>query len=170
MVNRLGILALLFASVVSLSIRAETIEHKDAGLQFDIPEGWKTEQAEDLLIANNEAGDLVVVIFVAKADNAKEFIDGMGAELGKLISDAEVTSGPKEETINELTQEYVEGTGKYADTDKFIPKGEAKDTEIDWHMTVVVGGKKILVAIAFGKLADDGEKVAALYNSIKKAK
>ena len=44
-----------------VSVHAETLEHKESGLQFDIPEGWKTEQQEDLLVANNEDDDVVML-------------------------------------------------------------------------------------------------------------
>ncbi|HYF49064.1 MAG TPA: hypothetical protein VEJ63_06650 [Planctomycetota bacterium] len=167
MVKSLLSVVLFCASVLTLSAQAETLQHAESGLQFDVPDGWKHESAEDLLVATNGDGDLVVLIFVAKADSAEEFLKGMGEELGKIIKDAKITEGPKEEKINELTQEFIEGTGKPVGRKA---KGEEDAAEVDWHMTVVHGGKKLMVAVAFGNLTDDGEKVAALYNSIKKIK
>ena len=159
--------AILCASVLVSSLRAETLTHSGAGLQFDVPEGWKTEQAEDLLLASNADGDLVVMIFVAKAENAEEFLKGMDEELGKIVKDAKITSGPTESKLNGLDIEFVEGTGKCVSEKK--AKGEEEAAEVDWFMSVIQGGKKVMVSIAFGKLKENHDDVVSLYKSIKKA-
>jgi hypothetical protein len=158
----------LLALLVCTGIRAETLEHTDTGLKFDVPKGWQHATEGDLLVISNPDDDVVMIALVAEDATAKDFIDHLDKELGHMVKNPKVTKGPTAEKVNNLTQSYVEGKGTLLNTDKWIPKGEKAEETVEWHMTLVLGGKTPLVIIAFGKLADNQKAIEAVYRSIKK--
>ena len=167
MVRRIVFVCLL-ALVIGTGVRAETLEHPESGLKFDVPKGWEHSTEGDLLLATNPADDVVLIVLVATDETSKDFIDHLTKELDHLVKKPKVTKGPTTEKINNLTQSYVEGTGELLDTDKWIPKGEKSGQTVDWDVTLVLGGKKPMVVVAFGKLADNQKTIDAVYRSISK--
>jgi hypothetical protein len=158
----------LLAMVISTGLRAESLEHPDSGLKIDVPKGWAHDTAEDLLVITNPDDDVVMLVLAASDDTAKAFVDHIDKELDHLMKNPKVTKGPTEEKGNGLTQSYIEGTGVLLDTDKWLPKGEKGGENVEWHLTLVTGGKIPLVVIAFGKLADNKKAIDTIYRSIKK--
>ncbi len=158
----------LFAVLLSAGVRAETLEHPQAGLKLDVPAGWEHHVDGDLLIASNPNDDVVLIIYAATDGTAKDFITHIATEMEHLIKNPKVTKGPKTEKVNTLTQDYLEGTGALLEGDKWIPKGEKAGESVDWDLTLVTGAKAPLVVVAFGKLADNQKVIDAVYRSIKK--
>ena len=107
-------------------------------------------------------------MFVGSDNSAKDFIEHIVKELEHLVKDPKVSKGPKTEKVNNLTQDYIEGTGSLLDTDKWIPHGEKGGQSVDWDLTLVTGAKAPMVVIAFGNLAANQKTLDALYRSIKK--
>jgi hypothetical protein len=158
----------LLSLVLAAGVRAETLEHVQTGLHLDVPAGWVHQAEGDLLLINNPADDVVLIVFVATDASAKEFVDHLIKELEHFVKNPKVTKGPKTEKVNNLTQDYIEGTGTLLEEDKWIPKGEKAGESVDWDLTLVTGSKLPMVVIAFGKLADNQKAIDAVYHSIKK--
>lgn len=153
-----ALLAVSFAASAAFAEGAtETFVHSDAKLEFKLPKNWKIETDEDLLTAENPSGDLGMIFFVADEKDAEKFFSEIAAELDKFIKSPEITKGPTEETINGLTQVYIEGTGK------------AEGVDIDFDLTYVLGGAKPMCAIAIGKIDANQKTIDRVYRSITKA-
>ena len=158
----------VMALVLSACVRAETLEHGPTGLHLNVPAGWEHKVDGDLLVVSNPAGDVVLLVFVGTDGSGKDFVQHIVKELEHLVKNPVVTKGPNTEKVNNLTQDYIEGTGKLLETDKWIPKGEKAGETVDWDLTLATGGKEPLVVAAFGKLHDNQKVLEAVYASIKK--
>lgn len=158
----------MLALALCASIRAETLNHAPTGLHLNVPAGWEQKADGDLLVLNNPADDVVVLVFVGTDGTGKDFVLHVVKELEHLVKNPHVTKGPQTEKVNNLTQDYIEGTGTLLEADKWIPKGEKSGETVDWDLTLATGGKEPLVIVAFGKLHDNQKILSAIYASIKK--
>ena len=165
---RSAVLCLGFLFACS-ALHAETLTHEEAGLEFTIPDDWGKEQEGDFLLVKTKAEDVVMCFMVGKEAEAAEFLKALGTELDKIMSDVKLDSKEaKQEEGNGLHFTYVEGTGKIKNNEKFIPKGTKAEEEVQWDMTLVTGGKKLLAIVSFGKLDDNSAALTKVWNSIKK--
>jgi predicted Zn-dependent protease len=146
--------ALLLAAPVA---QAEVFTHTTAGLQFELPDGWKTKQTGDTLEAEGPGGLPTVQFDVIADSEVADYVDGWAEGAGETFQDLEVTTDAKVETINGLKQIFSEGTAK------------VEGTDIEWDLTIVQGGKKTLAIMAFGATLEDNV-VKGIYNSIRKVK
>ena len=163
------VLCLMVFGVCS-TLRAETLTHPEAALEFTIPDSWSKEQDGDYLVVKNKDEDIVMCFMVGKEAEAAEFMKALGTELDKLLSDAKLDSHEaKHEDVNDVHMTYVTGTGKIKSNEKFIPKGKKADDEVQWDMTLVTGGKKLLAIVTFGKLDDNEAAMSKIWQSIKKS-
>jgi hypothetical protein len=159
-------LAFVFGSV---ALHAETLTHEEAGLEFTVPDDWGKEQEGDFLLIKTKGEDVVMCFMVGKEAEAAEFLKALGTELDKIMSDVKLDSKePKHEEANGLHFSYVEGTGKIKNNEKFIPKGKKAEEAVQWDMTMVTGGKKLLAIVSFGKLDDNEAALKKVWDSIKK--
>jgi predicted Zn-dependent protease len=151
---------LLFVAAALLAVgpaQAEVFTHAGAGLQFDLPDGWKTTPKGDSLEASAPDG-LPVVQFdlIAEAD-IEHYVDGWAEGAGESLGDLEVTTDAKVEEVNGLHQIYSEGTATL------------DGHPVQWDLTIVKGGKKVLAVMALGENLD-GKTIEKIYASIRKAK
>ncbi len=166
-VIRSAVLCVLALGAFS-SLRAETLVHGEAGLQFDIPDGWTHEQDGDFLVGSSKDKDIVMWFMVGKEAEAGEFLKAMGTELDKILEDAKPDGKePKVDQANGLTFVYVEGTGKLK-AEKFAPAGKKASDQVQWDLTLVTGGKKLMAIVSIGKLDVNEAMLTKLWNSIKK--
>jgi hypothetical protein len=151
----LALVAVSFGAPAALAeSQTEEYTHSDAKLDFQLPKSWKVDAGDDLLTAENPAGDLGMIFFVAGEKDAEKFFTAIAEELDKFIKSPEITKGPTESKVNGLVQVYIEGTGR-AD-------GEA----IDFDLTYIVGGAKPMVAVALGKIDANQQTINKVYRSI----
>ena len=134
----------------------------------DLPEGWTNEQDGDYLVATSKDKNIVMWILVGKEADAGEFLKAMATELDKILTDAKLDNkDPKTEKNNDLAFTFVEGTAKLK-ADKFVPAGKKADDQVQWDLTLVTGGKKLMAIVTVGKLDANEALLTKMWNSIKK--
>ena len=138
------------------SIYAETFTNDKAGVQFDLPGGWKYEYEGDLFMAMSPDESVLLIFYAARKRRANNFMDTMAAELDGIVDDVEFNSEPYEERIHGLTQIYVEGTGFYG------------REQVDLDLTMVVGARRSLVIIGLGDIDGKQRKIDRIYSSIRR--
>jgi hypothetical protein len=83
---------------------------KDAGLQFELPKGWKAEtQDNGNLVVSCEDGAVNVTFLVE--DQYKEVVEGMKSGLKQKLTDVKSQGEAKEDTHNGMTHISESGTG-----------------------------------------------------------
>ena len=107
---------------------------KDAGLQFEIPKGWKTEVDKNVVLSIEDGA--ATITFVVE-DEYKLVIAGMKEKLKEELTDMKSTSASKEDIHNGMTHISESGTG----TMKGVP--------ITWSIDVIKASKPITV-LTFG--------------------
>jgi hypothetical protein len=128
---------------------------KDAGLQFEIPKGWKTEVDKNVVLSIEDGA--ATITFVVE-DEYKLVIAGMKDKLKEELTEMKSTSEPKEDTHNGMTHIGESGTGMI------------KGVPINWSIDVIKAGKPVTV-LTFGIqsiLESHGEEYHKFVTSLKK--
>ena len=128
---------------------------KDAGLQFEIPKGWKTEVDKNVVLSIEDGA--ATITFVVE-DEYKLVILGMKEKLKEELTEMKSTSEPKEDTHNGMTHISESGTGMI------------KGVPINWSIDVIKAGKPVTV-LTFGIqsiLESHGEEYHKFVASLKK--
>ncbi|MDX6711236.1 MAG: hypothetical protein QOH96_2252 [Blastocatellia bacterium] len=107
---------------------------KDAGLQFEIPKGWKSEVDKNVVLSIEDGA--ATITFVVE-DEYKLVIAGMKEKLKEELADMKSTSASKEDIHNGMTHISESGTG----TIKGVP--------ITWSIDVIKASKPVTV-LTFG--------------------
>jgi hypothetical protein len=136
----------------------ETFTHKDAGVQFHLPKGWKAKPDGEVITVSSPDGSLQVVFWVPDEDTFDAAVKDLDKELAKTIKNIKTTGKPSQDTHNGMAHYGETGTG------------DVEGTTIAWSVDVL-GAQKPLIILTFAapnlfeKYADD---YAKLVNSIKK--
>jgi predicted Zn-dependent protease len=151
--------ALVAAALLGIApaAQAEVFTHAAAGLQFDLPAGWKTNPNGDTLEASAPDGLPVVQFDVIGESDIEDYVTGWAEGAGESLTDFEITSDAVVEEVNGLSQIYSEGTANL------------EGHPVQWDLTIVKGGKKVLAVMALGEDLD-GKAIEKIYSSIRKAK
>lgn len=107
--------------------------HKEGGIQFDLPEGWKAEPNGDRITLSTSDGSLSVVIYVASEENFKEATEALDKELSKTIKNVKENGEPKETVVGGMQTVSLSGTG------------EVEGTEIQWAVDLIKAKKPVIV-------------------------
>jgi predicted Zn-dependent protease len=107
--------------------------HKEGGIQFDLPAGWKAEPNGDQMTLSTADGSLSVVIYVASEDNFKEATEALDKELSKTIKNVKESGEPKETKVGGMQTVSQSGTG------------EVNGTEIQWAVDLIQAKKPVIV-------------------------
>lgn len=107
--------------------------HKEGGIQFDLPAGWKSNQNGDQMTLSTADGTVSVVIWVPAGDSFQEATAALDKELGKTIKNMKDNGEPKETTINGMQAVNLSGTGEV--------DGEA----IQWAVDLIKAKKPVIV-------------------------
>ena len=128
---------------------------KDAGLQFEIPKGWKTEVDKNVVLSIE--GGAATITFVVE-DEYMMVIAGMKEKLKEELTEMKSNGELKENTHNGMTHISESGTGMI------------KDVPINWSIDVIKAGKPVTV-LTFGIqsiLDSHGEEYHKFVTSLKK--
>lgn len=127
----------LALGTVTLSAEAKPFHHKEAGIQFEVPDTWsvKTEKAALMVMPKDES--FFILFKVSDAESKDDFEAEIQEYLGQLgktmhIENAE-TGDFKETEINGLPVVYVEGTGTL------------EDNEVNFEVSVIMATKPVIV-------------------------
>jgi hypothetical protein len=107
--------------------------HKEGGIQFDLPAGWKAEPNGDQMTLSTSDSSLSVVIYVASEDNFKEATEALDKELSKTIKNVKENGEPKETMVGGMQTVSMSGTG------------EVNGTEIQWAVDLIKAKKPVIV-------------------------
>ncbi len=148
-----------FMNVSSLSVPVMQDSNiytiKDAGLQFEIPKGWKSEVDKNVVLSIEDGA--ATITFVVE-DEYKLVIAGMKEKLKEELADMKSTSASKEDTYNGMTHIGESGTGMI------------KGVTITWSIDVIKASKPVTV-LTFGIqsiLESHSEEYLKFVASIKK--
>ena len=156
------VLAVLAILVTATVVRSADFTHRQSGLKFTLPEGWTCTEKDDKLFIANKDKTLSCVGGVIPAAAAKAIF----ADIQKFVDsidgfeDVEVIGGPEKETVNGLEQSWYEGTA--------TTKVNGEDTEMEWDMTIITGGRAILFLVGTGELEANEEAYEEFFESIEK--
>lgn len=156
-------LATFILLTAATAISAKDYTHQESGLRFSLPKGWTcTEEGGKITIENKDKSLACVGgVIPQEAGKAifadiKKFVDDLEG-----LEDAEVTGGPEKETVNGLVQTWYEGSATCLNN-------AGKETEIEWDMTIITGGKEVVFFVGMGKLDENEEAYEEFFESIRK--
>jgi predicted Zn-dependent protease len=142
--------------LVAGAASAEVRKHPTAGLQFELPDGWTTRTNAGTLVA--EPPDKKIYLSFAVIDETK--IDGYVTKWAEGmkggLTDLQIDIDDKVEEVNGLQQIYSMGSA--------LLEGKP----IQWDLTIVKGGTKVLAVMALGENLD-GDVVQNVYASIQRS-
>jgi predicted Zn-dependent protease len=152
---RTMILAVALAVLAAVpGVQAEPLTHPPSGLQFEIPEGWKTRVNAGSLVAEPADGTTYLSFAVIEEAQVEKYVQQWAEGMGKL-TDLQVDVDAEVSEVNDLQQVYSVGSA--------ILEGKP----IQWDLTIVKGGKKVLAVMALGENLD-ADVVQKVYASIRK--
>ncbi len=129
--------AIVFGSLSNIETRAIALRQdsnvyslKEAGLQFEVPKGWKVEKLEGNTVASFEGGAGSVTFVVE--DNYTDVIAGMKSTLKEKLKEVK-SDEPKESTHNGMV--HIEENGS----------GLMDGTKISWSIDVLKSTKNVTI-------------------------
>ncbi|HYH85596.1 MAG TPA: hypothetical protein VEX60_08935 [Pyrinomonadaceae bacterium] len=90
----------------------EVFTHKEGGITFEIPNGWKAEPDGDQLTVSPPDGSIGVVFWVTKEEDFEAAANALGEEMGKQIKNLKLDGDTKEDTHNGMPHASVSGSGQ----------------------------------------------------------
>ena len=144
--------------VSAATIQQEVFTHRDAGVQFQLPKGWKAQPDGEVITAASADDALQVVLWVPDADTFDAAVKELDKELGKTIKNIKTEGKPTQDTHNGMSHYGETGTG------------DVEGATIVWSVDVLAAKKPLIVLTfaapnLFEKNASGYEQ---LINSIKK--
>ena len=161
-----GVLLSLFgvALLGTLPAAAEKqhMQHQEAGLQFDVPEGWTAEDPGEgenkdgtAVMASPPDGSVAFILWVVDADTAEHAMDGLTGELGKMLQDVKLENEkPEEGEVDGMKVYHFTGTG--------TSDGKPMSFNI-----AVIGAKKPVFALTMADESEGGKHAAEVTEMIK---
>lgn len=111
----------------------ETFTHPDAGVQFTLPAGWKTQGEGEKIIATSEHEAISVVLWVPRGDDFDKATDDLMKQLDNVIKNPQITTPGTESTHNGMRAYTAAGTG------------EVNGQNIVWEVDVLQAKKPFFV-------------------------
>lgn len=106
----------------------------EAGIQYEIPAGWRTEPHKEALQITSPDGGVSIIIGLAANDNTEAMIAGLKEYLKKDYQNFKAGSDLQKETINDLRAVIENGSG------------ETSEGVMEWNIVVLMGGKRPVIA------------------------
>jgi hypothetical protein len=110
--------------------------HKEGGIQFELPAGWKAEPNGDQMTLSTPDNALSVVLWVPAEEDFQQAVGELDKELGKTIKNVKTNGEPKETQVGGMTTYSQSGTG------------EVEGNEIQWSVDIIKA-KKPVIALTF---------------------
>ena len=107
---------------------------QEAGIQYDIPAGWRTEDHTGAKQITSPDGGVSIIIGLAVNDNTEAMIVGLKDYLRQDYKNFKVASDLQKESINDLRALIENGSG------------ETSEGLMEWNIVVLIGGKRPLIA------------------------
>lgn len=107
---------------------------QEAGIQYEIPQGWRTESHKDALQITSPDGGVSIIIGLATNDNTEAMIAGLKEYLKKDYKNFKASSDLQKENINDLRAVIENGSG------------ETSEGIMEWNIVMLIGGKRPVIA------------------------
>jgi predicted Zn-dependent protease len=107
---------------------------QEAGIQYEIPAGWRTEPHKDAMQITSPDGGVSIIIGLAVNDNTEAMIAGLKEYLKKDYQNFKAGSDLQKENINDLRAVIENGSG------------ETSEGVMEWNIVVLIGGKRPIIA------------------------
>ncbi|HEX3084810.1 MAG TPA: hypothetical protein VHP99_09835, partial [Pyrinomonadaceae bacterium] len=133
--------------------------HQDAGVQFQLPKGWKAKPDGEVITVSSADDALQVVFWVPDENTFDAAVKELDKELGKIIKNLKTTGKPTQDTHNGMAHYGENGTG--------VVEGAT----IEWSVDVL-GARKPLIILTFAApslIEKNADAYMKLVQSIKKA-
>lgn len=133
--------------------------HKEAGVEFELPKGWKAKPDGEVITVSTADDSLQMVFWVPDEDTFDAAVKDLGNELGKTIKNIKTTDKGTADTHNGMPHFSEGGTG------------EVNGTTIEWSVDVLAA-KKVVIILTFaapGIAEKHAEEAVKFINSIKKS-
>src|SRR5205823_10075098 len=98
-------------SKVASSQDAEKFTHKEAGVQFLLPKGWKAKPDGEVITVSSPDDSLQVVFWVPDEDTFDAAVKALDKELSKTIKNLKTAGKPTQDTHNGMAHYGENGTG-----------------------------------------------------------
>jgi len=132
--------------------------HKEAGVQFEVPKGWKAKPDGEVITVSTADDSLQMVFWVPDENTFDAAVKDLDKELGKTIKNIKTTDKGTSDTHNGMPHFSEGGTG------------EVNGTTIEWSVDVLAA-KKVVIILSFaapGVAEKHAEEAAKFIASIKK--
>jgi len=137
---------------------ARSFSHKVAGVQFELPAGWKAKPDGEVITVSTADNSLQMVFWVPEEDTFDAAVKDLDTEIGKTIRNIKITNKGISDTHNGMPHFSEGGTGKVG------------GTTIEWSVDVLAA-KKVVIILTFaapGVAEKHAEEAAKFIASIKK--
>jgi ABC-type glycerol-3-phosphate transport system substrate-binding protein len=137
---------------------ANVFTHKEGGITFEVPHGWKATPNGDNMTVASADGGLQVVFWVPDENSFEDAVKDLDKEISKTVKNVKTVGKPTTDTHNGMPHYGESGTG------------DVNGNTIAWSVDVL-SAKKPVIILSFAapnlyeKNSADYEK---LINSIKK--
>jgi predicted Zn-dependent protease len=160
-------MSMLFGAVSAKSITASNVPstqedrsftHKEAGIQFELPKGWKAKPDGEVVTVSTADDSVQMVFWVPDEDTFDAAVKALDKELSKTIKNIKTTDKGTSDTHNGMPHFSEGGTG------------EVNGATIDWSVDVLAA-KKVVIILTFaapGIAEKHAEEEAKFIASIKK--
>jgi predicted Zn-dependent protease len=145
-------------STVPSSQEGKTFTHKEAGVQFELPNGWKAKPDGEVITVSTADDALQMVFWVPDENTFDAAVKDLDKELSKTIKNIKTTDKGTSDTHNGMPHFSEGGTG------------EVEGTTIEWSVDVLAA-KKVVIILTFaapGIVEKHAEEAAKFIASIKK--
>ena len=132
--------------------------HKEAGVQFELPAGWKAKPDGEVITVSTADDSLQMVFWVPDEDTFDAAVKALDKELSKTVKNTKITDKGTSDTHNGMPHYNEGGTG------------EVNGTTIEWNVDVLAA-KKVVIILTFaapGVAEKHAEEFLKFVTSIKK--
>jgi hypothetical protein len=126
----------LTKSTVPATQENRSFSHKEAGVQFELPAGWKAKPDGELITVSTADDSLQMVFWVPDEDTFDAAVKDLDTELGKTVKNIKITDKGTSDTHNGMPHFSEGGTG------------EVGGTTIEWSVDVLAA-KKVVIILTF---------------------
>jgi hypothetical protein len=132
--------------------------HKEAGVQFELPKGWKAKPDGEVITVSTADDSLQMVFWVPDENTFDAAVKDLDKELSKTIKNIKTTDKGTSDKHNGMPHYSQGGTG------------DVDGTTIEWSVDVLAA-KKVVIILTFaapGIAEKHAEEAAQFIASIKK--
>jgi hypothetical protein len=145
-------------SSVAAAPQGQAVAMVDAGIQFQLPRGWKSKRDADGVYLSTADETLQVVFFVPDADTFDVTLRTLDKELGRTIKKVKTTEKDTSDTLNGMRHFATGGTG------------EVDGSAIEWGVDIF-DAKRVVIALFFaapGAFDDYSKGVDQFLESVRR--